>query len=1129
MSDAGARDGEADPALADTAADAARGAEQPLRPGDKLGRYTILDVMGVGGMGVVHAAHDADLDRRVAVKLLRTASHAERGRARLLREARAMARLRHPNVIKVYDAGTVGKRVFVAMELVEGLTGAEWLAAPDTRRDWREVLRVFVAAGQGLAAAHAAGLVHRDFKPSNVLVDRSGRVVVTDFGLARQTRTDSSSTTRDTTGSISMSGSGSTSRSGSGAGAGAAEAAEAADAADAAEAADAADAADMADMMADLAAAGVAGGDAPELTLTRPGAILGTPAYMAPEQHRGSPADARSDQFSFCVALYEGLYGQRPFRGHSSASLHAAIVQGRIAEPPRGSRVPRRLRRLLLRGLRAEPGERFPSMDALLAALGNVARPRPRSLLAGAAALLVSLGAFVLVVGARPADAPAADCAISLDGVWDDGVAAAVRAVLSRTADGGAAFSALAARLDAGRHAWHEARTLVCEGARADLWTFHRRMGCLLDYRDQVATLTELVRAADTQAMDFAVSAAADLPDPAHCAALAHGPQATLEVLDEPVRTAESERLRTALAQAKTAYEMAKFDRAIELAEVVLAGARALGERHLQGWALHRLGATYSLKDDGATARRFLREAITLAEELDDARLLAESLVAHASLDVGEGKSDERAVREIVSRARAAVRRLSDPGHLAGWIRLIEAYDHAANNYLAEAEAAFAEAHRGYLDAGLELRAARVDLYQGLFLHGNGRPQEGAVLMERGLSVMRAQLSAMSYDMICKLDLASRAAESLERYEEARQFYEITNRRCQDRRRPPAADAASVRGHVVDDAGQPAAGVEVVAHPGLLGNGRYPINSGDRWRAFVTRTDAGGRFAMPAGSSEQPVVVVAEGHRGRSFPVVVAPGAAGKDLVLTLRPFGSVRGQLEAPWVSAGALALALVPVAEAPVHHGSIEVPVRSNGSFAVERLAAGRYRVGVVQRDPRSQPMRTTRWLPLRGPGGEIVVEAGRATVLPLALPGDTVSGPAVAPGGPGALEIHVHNRFEGSIPRAHLLLFAGRAVPASMAELDARWSEAASARFFAEASPEADHPGTEDTGHAALWHRFTGLPGGDLVACAVPLSESASYQPELGYPPFLDVYCVAVDQAERALARPIVIDAAPARRRS
>jgi serine/threonine protein kinase len=1128
MSDDRAREGDADPALADTAADAARSLEQPLRPGDTLGRYTILGVVGAGGMGVVHAAHDADLDRRVAIKLLRAASNAERGRARLLREARAMARLRHPNVLKVYDAGTAGERVFVAMELVEGLTGAEWLAAPDTRRGWREVLSVFLAAGQGLSAAHAAGLVHRDFKPSNVLVDRGGRVVVTDFGLARQTRTDGSSTagsTASASGGAPGAGGGAGRESGSlgsvsgnePAGAGGAPgpgaAADDDDAADAAELAEAA--------LADAAAAG-----APDLELTRPGAILGTPAYMAPEQHRGSPADARSDQFSFCVALYEGLYGQRPYRGHSSAALHAAIVQGRIAAPPRGSRVPRRLRRILLRGLRAEPEERFASMGELLAALGGVARPRPRALFAVAAgALLVSLGAFVLAVSARPARAPVADCAVSLDRVWDREVAAAVRAVLGQTEGGGAVFTALAAHLDAGRQRWLDARAQVCEGAAADRWAFHRRMGCLLDYRDQVATLTELVRAADAQAMDFAVSAAADLPDPAQCAALAPAPPSTLEVLAAPVRTAEGERLRTALAQARTAHEMAKFDRAIELAGVVLAGARALGDRHLQGWALHRLSTSHAMKEDTATARRYLGEAIALAEEVDDAQLLAECLVSYAALDVGAGSSDEPAVRDVIARARSAVRRLRDPGHLAGWIRLIEAYEHARRDRRAEAEAAFEDAYRSYLEAGLTLRAARVDLYQGLFLHDIGRAEEAVALLERGLSVLRAQLSAMSYDMVCRLNLASFAAERLERYEEARQFHEIMGRRCVDARGPRPPDERRATGRVVDDAGQPAAGVEVVVHGGLRGNGRYAILSADRRYASISRTDAGGRFTAPAGEAGEAVMVIAEGHRGRSLPVALGPGAGAHELVLALRPFGSVRGRIDAPWSGAGERGVVFVPVAEAPVRHAMIEVPVRGNGTFAVERLAAGRYRVGLIQRDPKAQAMRTIRWRPLSEPGREITVIAGKATELAFALP---AGAPAGAPPGRDALEIHVHNRFDGSIPRAHLFLFQGRGVPASMAALDARWGEGAGVALFGEAAPEGEHASAVPTGQAALWHRFTGVPAGDLVACAVPLSERATYEPDMGYPPDLDVYCVAVRADERAQARPVIIEAAPMRRR-
>jgi len=159
-----------------------------LSPGRTLaGRYTLLGTLGQGGMGLVLAAYDARLDRRVALKLLRSrrGSRSEKTEeARLLREAQAMARLNHPNVVAVYDAGTLENgSVFIAMEYVQGQTLSRWRQQQE--RSWREVLGVYLAAGQGLPAAHAAGLVHRDFKPDNVLVGEDGRVKVTDFGLAR--------------------------------------------------------------------------------------------------------------------------------------------------------------------------------------------------------------------------------------------------------------------------------------------------------------------------------------------------------------------------------------------------------------------------------------------------------------------------------------------------------------------------------------------------------------------------------------------------------------------------------------------------------------------------------------------------------------------------------------------------------------------------------------------------------------------------------------------------------------------------------------------------------------------------------------------------------------------------------
>jgi serine/threonine protein kinase len=333
-----------------------------LAPGVRVGRYVIQRLVGRGAMGTVYAANDPDLDRQVAVKLLRagvlsdTARH--RTRARLLREAQAMARLSHPEVITVYDVGAFGNELFVAMEYVEGETLRRWCVGQS--RSCAEILAVYERAGRGLAAAHEAGLVHRDFKPDNVLVGRDGRVRVTDFGLARSVERHEGSS---------------------------------------------------------LPSSGAVAGSEPIVlttTLTRAGTLIGTPAYMAPEQLRGGAADARSDVFSFCVALYEALYEERPFEGSTVLVLQAAIEQGRVRAPPLLTRVPMRTRTVLLRGLRAAPDERWESVRALLEALAVArAAPQRRQVLAGIA--VAALGGLFAIVGpvawsaatARSNDAPA--------------------------------------------------------------------------------------------------------------------------------------------------------------------------------------------------------------------------------------------------------------------------------------------------------------------------------------------------------------------------------------------------------------------------------------------------------------------------------------------------------------------------------------------------------------------------------------------------------------------------------------------------------------------------------------------------------------------------------------------------
>jgi len=283
-------------------------------------RYQLIEELGRGGMGVVYRAHDALLQRDIALKLIHPgwAGDADR-RTRLIRESRAMAKLRHPHVAHVYDAGELDGEVFFAMELVEGQTLREWLAA---QRSPEEIVACFVQAGRGLEAAHAAGIVHRDFKPDNVLIDAEGRPLVTDFGLARAT--------------------------------------------------------DLATQADD--------GDSPTSSVvTRPGLAAGTPAYMAPEQLEGGAVDAKADVFAFCVALWEALYGLRPFVEDSVAARQQAIEDGAVQ---RGRAVgPRRIRAVLREGLRARPSSRIE-----LARLLSVLESRPRRRRLAVAAGVVGLG-----------------------------------------------------------------------------------------------------------------------------------------------------------------------------------------------------------------------------------------------------------------------------------------------------------------------------------------------------------------------------------------------------------------------------------------------------------------------------------------------------------------------------------------------------------------------------------------------------------------------------------------------------------------------------------------------------------------------------------------------------------------
>ncbi len=325
-------------------------AHQPDAPaslvaGSRVGRYVVLGSLGTGSMGSVYLARDPELDRRVALKLLRPDRAASEDaallQARLQREARAMARLVHPNVIAVHDVGAADGAVFIAMEHVEGVTLRAWLQ--EKPRSPAEVLPILLQAGQGLMAAHDAGIIHRDFKPDNVLIGRDGKVRVGDFGLARE---------------------------------------------------------ELAEELANNARVAAA---APEQTpesqsLTREGALVGSPAYMSPEILSGEHASARSDVFSFCVSLHEALFGERPFAGRTLWALREAVSSGEFREPASAARVPKHVRRALRRGLAARPEDRWPSLAPLLAELSRDPDARLRRPLILAA--FVALAALASVVGA---------------------------------------------------------------------------------------------------------------------------------------------------------------------------------------------------------------------------------------------------------------------------------------------------------------------------------------------------------------------------------------------------------------------------------------------------------------------------------------------------------------------------------------------------------------------------------------------------------------------------------------------------------------------------------------------------------------------------------------------------------
>ena len=585
-----------------------------LQPGVRLGPYTILEHLGAGGMGVVYAAYDPRLDRRIALKLLHTrSSHSGRAGQRLLREAQALARLSHPGVVTVHDVGVFDDGLFfMTMEFVAGSTLAAW--SRQEARPWAEVLAVYLEAAAGLAAAHRAGMVHRDFKPANVMVGEDGRVRVLDFGLAAAAGTRTAQPGPGARSSDTLSSSSSNL----------------------------------------------------DRRLTATGMLMGTPAYMAPEQHDGEPADARCDQFAFCASLYEGLYGERPFTGRTIFELGRRKHDGEVTPPPEETRVPAWVHAILLRGLAPRPADRWASMDALITALRDdpaARRRRIRRVLLAALGVLALTGVAAAGWLRPPAQDAAAVCqsaAGELAEIWNDTTRQTVRSAFMATGRPHAetTYRRVAAALDRYAGAWTAMRTEACEATQVrkqqPAQVLALRMRCLDRRHGQLAALLSLfTRDVDAEVLDRSVDAALGLLPIAYCGDV-EALLAAVPPPEDPTLRRRVDALHARLDQADALHRAGKYHTALEAAEAARADTGDLTYAPIRARAMVAVGKLRAHTDEMTGAEAMLRQALPVAAEARDDALLARAWAALLDAITQQGRYSEAEVLQMGALTAAA-------------------------------------------------------------------------------------------------------------------------------------------------------------------------------------------------------------------------------------------------------------------------------------------------------------------------------------------------------------------------------------------------------------------------------------------------------------------------------------------
>lgn len=658
-----------------------------VAPGVQVDRYVIADEIGEGGMGSVYLADDPALERKVALKFLREGAWAvsERRLARFEREAKVMARLSHPNVVAVHDVGTYFGRLFLAMSYVEGGTLHTWLQG---ERTWRDVWRVMRAAGEGLAAAHDAGIVHRDFKPDNVLMRPDGTPLVTDFGIAKAFDVEDDDRPRG-------------------------------------------------------------GGDGdgeptPERTVSGTDIAIGTPRYMAPEQHLRGDVGPWSDQFAFAVVLWQSLFGQHPFEGDTVAEVADAIVRGarRPLEDERG--VPRWFRQALDRALSADPADRYDSLPDLLAELSRDP-VRRRRLVAGASLALVAAvagGASIGLFAGGDGGPTCSDGADTWQGVWDDEARAGLMAAFEASKAPYAVHRGadLANALDDYVGRWKLARLSVCRATNATA----SQSRAMLDYRmrclDQIrADVGAIARRYATRLPDEAVAAAARatriLPELTSCTQPGNLEAEKALPADTELR-GEIQRVDDQLGEAKAALAAGAFSDALVRSNGLVAPAQATGYGPVQARVYGNLGRVYNAMNQFDKAEQALMTSIRLASAAGDGVEELRSWISMMAI-VGHGQEDEARGRLLVDMAEAAFHRIDASDDLAARYHLS-----FGTTLLALSDAARAEVnHRKALALVQELygeeseRMATALQNLGASLRAQGKTAEGDTLVERSLNI----------------------------------------------------------------------------------------------------------------------------------------------------------------------------------------------------------------------------------------------------------------------------------------------------------------------------------------------------------------------------------------------------------